>query len=58
MLVIPSLPFQYRFTGVFTGEGFTGIIAFTNRTHTDYSRLVSLVKAYCGSTDDESQTAL
>lgn len=45
MLVIPSLPPHYRFTGLFTGEGFTGIIALTNRTHTDYGRLVALVEA-------------
>lgn len=46
MLVIPSLPPHYRFTGLFTGEGFTGIIALTNRTHSDYARLVALVEAY------------
>lgn len=44
MLVIPSLPLVYRITGLFAGEGFTGVIALTNRSHTDYERLVELVR--------------
>lgn len=40
MLIIPSLPLQYRFTGLFAGEGFTGVVALTNRSHTDYDALL------------------
>jgi hypothetical protein len=46
MLVIPALPFVYRFTGLFTGEGFTGVIGLTNRTHTEYEALVGQVEKY------------
>lgn len=46
MLVIPALPLPYRFAGLFAGEGFTGVIALTNRTHTDYARLVEKVAHY------------
>ncbi len=48
MLVIPSLPLQYRFTGLFAGEGFVGVIGLTNRAHTDYERLIRQVKQYSG----------
>jgi hypothetical protein len=48
MLVIPSLPLYYRFTGLFTGAGFTGVIGLTNRTHTDYDALVRQVQKYTG----------
>jgi hypothetical protein len=44
LLVIPSLPLLYRLHGFFCGEGFTGAIALTNRTHTDYTRLVEQVE--------------
>lgn len=43
MLLIPSLPLQYRFTGLFAGAGFTGVVALTNRTHTDYDALIQQV---------------
>lgn len=46
MLIIPSLPVQYRFTGLFAGEGFTGVIALSNRTHERYDELVERVNAY------------
>jgi hypothetical protein len=46
MLVIPSLPLPYRFTGLFAGEGFTGVIGLTNRTHTDYDALIRQVVKY------------
>jgi hypothetical protein len=39
MLIIPKLPFTYRFQGFFVGEGWTGVVAVTNRTHTDYETL-------------------
>lgn len=44
MLIVPSLPVQYRFTGLFAGEGFTPVIAITNRTHTDYDRLIRVIE--------------
>jgi ABC-type branched-subunit amino acid transport system permease subunit len=46
MLVIPSLPPQYRITGLLTGEGFTSVIAVTTRTHHDYDRLVEKIFTY------------
>lgn len=46
MLVIPSLPLPYRFTGLFAGEGFTGVIGLTNRTHTEYDALIRQVMKY------------
>ncbi|MBI1259839.1 MAG: hypothetical protein GC204_20415 [Chloroflexi bacterium] len=46
MLIIPSLPLYYRFTGLFVGEGFTGVVAVTNRSHTDYARLIAQVEKY------------
>ncbi len=46
MLVIPSLPLPYRFTGLFAGEGFVGVIGLTNRTHTDYEALIKQVMKY------------
>jgi hypothetical protein len=46
MLVIPSLPPQYRVTGWFAGEGFTAVIALTNRTHTDYERLIQQIEQH------------
>ncbi len=46
MLIIPSLPLQYRFTGLFAGEGFTGVIALTNRSHTNYDRLIAEVERH------------
>lgn len=49
MLVIPALPLPYRFAGLFAGEGFTGVIALTNRTHTDYERLVEQVARHLAS---------
>ena len=46
MLIIPSLPLYYRFTGLFAGEGFVGVIGLTNRSHTDYERLIEQVTKY------------
>lgn len=48
MLVIPSLPFYYRFTGFFAGQGWTPVIAITNRTHTDYDALVRRIEQRAG----------
>lgn len=45
MLIIPTLPVQYRAAGFFAGEGFTPIIAITNRTHTGYDYLVKQITA-------------
>ncbi|MEM6529577.1 MAG: hypothetical protein AAF653_14865, partial [Chloroflexota bacterium] len=36
MLVIPGLPLQYRIAAFFAGEPGRGIVALTNRTHTEY----------------------
>jgi hypothetical protein len=46
MLVIPGLPVQYRVTGYFAGEGFTGVIALTSRTHQEYDKLIKKVMIY------------
>jgi hypothetical protein len=46
MLLIPSLPLQYRFTGFFVGVGFSGVIAVTNRTHTEYEALIRQLTKY------------
>lgn len=46
MLIIPSLPPQYRIHGFFAGEGFAPIIALTNRTHQDYDQLAREVRQY------------
>lgn len=51
MLVIPSLPLYYRFTGVFAGAGFSGVVGLTNRTHTDYDALVQQVRKYTRTED-------
>lgn len=48
MLVIPTLPIQYRIMGFFAGSGGKGAIAFTNRTHTDYDRLRAILVAHLG----------
>lgn len=39
MLVIPSLPWQYRIAGFFAGERAAPVIALTNRAHSDYEEL-------------------
>lgn len=44
MLVIPALPVYYRFQGFFVHEGFTGVVAVTNRTHEDYATLVDALR--------------
>jgi hypothetical protein len=48
MLVVPRLPWLYRFNGIFVGEGFIGVIAITNRTHTDYAALCQTLTARYG----------
>ncbi len=57
MLIIPSLPLQYRFTGLFAGEGFTGVIALTNRSHTNYDALIKQVEKHVTSPPDPLSTA-
>lgn len=44
MLLIPSLPFPYRIAGALAGEKGVPMIAFTNRTHTDYETLVARIQ--------------
>ena len=46
LLLIPALPWYYRFTGFFSGVGFTPAIALTNRTHRDYETLILEVRAH------------
>jgi hypothetical protein len=46
MLIIPTLPLQYRITGLLAGEGWTPVIAVTNRTHTQYPVLVKKLRAF------------
>lgn len=43
MLIMPSLPFVFRFHGLLVSEGFNGVIALTNRTHANYARLITLI---------------
>jgi hypothetical protein len=50
MLVIPSLPPQYRITGLLAGEGLTSVIGITTRTHSDYDRLTEKIFTYIGIT--------
>ncbi len=44
LLVIPALPLPYRFLGLFAGEGLTGALAITNRTHRDYDRAMAEIE--------------
>jgi hypothetical protein len=46
MLIVPSLPPQYRIAGFFAGEHAAPIIALTNRAHTEYEALVKMVLQY------------
>lgn len=48
MLVVPSLPPQYRIAGFFAGEAGRGVVALTNRTHTDYPNLRRAVVRHKG----------
>ena len=50
MLAIPALPAQYRITGFLAGEGFTPVIAVTNRTHVRYDVLVDKIGIYYADT--------
>ncbi len=48
MLIVPSLPLQYRIVGFFAGEPGRGVVALTNRTHTDYNPLKRVVVRHMG----------
>lgn len=48
MLVIPSLPPQYRITGLLAGEGFTSVIGVTTRTHSNYDQLTEKIFTFTG----------
>ncbi len=48
MLVIPALPPQYRLAAFFAGEGRAGVVALTNRTHTNYDHLKQTVMRHKG----------
>jgi len=43
MLVCEGLPWRYRIVGGFAGEGFTPVVAVTNRTHAEYDQFVYLL---------------
>lgn len=43
MLVLPSLPIQYRIAGFLAGAGSQPIIALTNRAHQDYDQLLEAI---------------
>lgn len=44
LIVIPSLPLQYRILGLFAGEGFAGAIAVTSRTHAGYEAAIAEIE--------------
>lgn len=44
LLIIPGLPLPFRIAGWFAGEGVTGVIAITTRTHPDYDRLMPRIE--------------
>lgn len=46
MLIVRGLPFPYYVTAFFAGERGRAIIALTNRTHSDYDRLIRTVNRY------------
>lgn len=54
MLIIPSLPPIYRLHGLFTGEGWKGVIAITNRAHADYEPLIRTLRHHAGERFRES----
>lgn len=55
MLLIPSLPFPYRATGFFVGEGFRPVVAITNRTHQHYEQLIQQLQHYLATTGDDDE---
>lgn len=46
LVIIPSLPLQYRIAGFFAGEGFTGVIALGSRTHVNDDSLLAGVQTH------------
>lgn len=44
MLVCEGLPWRYRVVGAFAGEGFSPVVAVTNRSHADYEQFVYLIE--------------
>ncbi|MCU0496646.1 MAG: hypothetical protein MUF87_04755 [Anaerolineae bacterium] len=56
MLMIPNLPVYYRVTGWFAGEGWTPVIAITNRSHQRYDRLAQQITARVGQPQNSSHT--
>lgn len=52
MLIVRGLPPQYRVAGYFAGEGGQPIIALTNRSHSDYERLIKRVLRHTGNKSD------
>lgn len=48
MLIVPSLPLVYRLHGLFTGEGWKGVVAVTNRAHAEYEPLIRTLRHHAG----------
>ena len=46
MLIVPSLPLPYRIAGLLAGANRKPIIAFTNRSHSDYDTLTHRITRY------------
>jgi hypothetical protein len=46
MLVVPALPLRYRAAGLFTGVRGQPIVAFTNRSHSDYETLLQQIREH------------
>jgi hypothetical protein len=44
LIIVPSLPLPYRFSGLFAGQGFTGALALTSRTHARYDAALSEIE--------------
>jgi hypothetical protein len=45
MLIVPSLPAPYRIAGFFAGQKGVPILAFTNRSHSDYYALKEAIQS-------------
>ncbi len=48
MLIIPALPLHFRAAGLLTGARGKPVLVLTNRTHSDYPKLVKVISARTG----------
>lgn len=46
MLLVPRLPLRYRVAGLFAGVRGQAIVAFTNRSHSDYETLLQQIREH------------